>query len=54
MMESYDGEKEEYAWNEVFKLPEIQKLNLSPDVQSMLTKATQNKGVDVEEGYIEE
>lgn len=44
VMESYIGEKEDYVWNEIFKMPEIVEMNIPKDTQEMIILASKNKG----------
>jgi hypothetical protein len=49
VVESYPGEKEDYVWEQVFKMPEIVDLKVPEDIQNMLHDVTKNKGVALEE-----
>jgi len=46
-MESYPGEKEDYVWKEIFKLPEVEELNIPKEIKEMIITASKNKGVSL-------
>lgn len=50
MMESYAGEKEDYAWGEVFKSQDVIDMKVPSEVKEMIISATKNKGIDPNEG----
>lgn len=47
--ETYPGEKEDYIWNEVFKLEEIKALKISDEMKEMIISSTKDKSHELEE-----
>lgn len=53
VMETYNGEKSDYVWDQIFNEPDIVELNIPDETKEIILAATRNKGVDIEEGYTE-
>lgn len=55
-VETYPGEKDEYAWKKVFEQDDIKELDIPSEIKEMLVKTTQSKGEELTtvEAYSEE